>query len=768
MISDIRHIVVYLGLAVALLSLEDHPGSRICNADVDHQRWEAGLRSCSAELARTGDPGFALEAAKSALYLGRYDDVIPPATAALDGPDAADACTLLGAAIFRQGYATDGDAATQRRLYTAAQAHLQAGLVLHALAGDDHGVVSDAQQLASLWREIGDYQAALANAALAREIASRTRRASLSIAADIAMADIYRGIGRNREAEAILGAIDERSLDAYHRPWVLVKRALVHLEAEAWQLARDPLTRALAEERAARSPRPDLLEAALLNLSFVERKARAFEKALDYLEQARAIATGPMEYHLNRGKTLADAGRLEEAAAELDAAEAAGPTGQWGPDVAYQRALVAIRRGDRATAMACLRRAIERVNVLARGSASWVPTMIAQNREPHLALIELHAEAEGWDEIIDVIAGLDAQALLASTAAATDLGPSSVDPPQSAPAPRPVARASAKEIVEAWRGRRLIVVVPGGTRVWRLDVADGAVRGSDVGSRAELADLALRLESQPLDAEAGGRLGEAILLGHGPDGGRPVPEGERIELLAIGPIARAPLAALRAGGAAAQARWQLVRVPGILPRLRTGRRDAGQRDARKTVLVADPRPKGAGWALPAARDQAIRVAEALHGTAAVGAAASRAALLGALDARWLQIATRTVWTVDGAALVLHDGEVGAREIVERGGAPEVVVLASCDTAVGEDDAGNGSLANAFLDAGAETVVATRWLIEDAEASAAVDAFYGRGAARDPIAALRAMQLDPPAGVPARAWSAFEASLARPDRPATAP
>src|SRR5437762_13028640 len=100
--------------------MEDHPGSRLCRTDDSHQNWTAGLSSCSAELARTGDPAFALLAAKSALYLGRYDDVIPLATAALDGPEGPDACTLLGSAIFRQGNSTDGAPAGQQRLYIAA------------------------------------------------------------------------------------------------------------------------------------------------------------------------------------------------------------------------------------------------------------------------------------------------------------------------------------------------------------------------------------------------------------------------------------------------------------------------------------------------------------------------------------------------------------------------------------------------------------------------------------------------------------------------
>lgn len=776
-ISDIGTIIVYLGLAVPLLSMDDHPGSRICRSDLGGQRWGAALGSCTAELVRAHDPQAALGAARAALYLGRYDEVISPATAALESRYAADAYMLLGSALFRQAYVADDNAGAQQRLYISAQAHLSTALALHAGAGDARGIVSDAQQLASLWRDLGDYEAALADAALARSAASTTARAGLSAAADFAMVDILLQIGRYHEAEAIISGIDERSLDAYHRPWLFLKRGYLHLGTGNWRLARDPLTRALFEERASRSPRPELVGSALMNLSFVERKAGATDKALEYLEESRSFGAEPMDYHLNRGLALADAGRLREAATELAAAEAAGPKGHWGPWVALQRALVAIKRGDRASAMTWLRLAIDRVNVLARGSASWVPSMIAQNREPHLELVGLHAASGEWREILDVIAEMDAQALLSSTASATDLAPSSIDPPQSPDVLRRPPRPPVRQIIEAWRGRRLVVVVPGGTRVWRIELPDRGwradssrattsrgvsspgdnVRGYDIGDRRELADLALRLESQPLDAEAGRQLGEALLPTE-------IPDGSRVELLVIGPIARAPLAGLRHGSSMALARWELVRVPGILPWVHVDRRNSD-----KVVLLADPRPPGTGWTLPAARQKALASAALVRGTALVGAAATRAALLGALDAHWLHIATRTSRATDGTALMLHDGAVTARTIAASPAAPSVVVLASCDTAVGEDDDGNGSLANAFLDAGTDTVIATRWLIEDTEAAGAVAGFYELGPVRDPIAALRAMQLSPPSNVPPRAWAAFEAFSARPhSKAATAP
>ncbi|HWU91525.1 MAG TPA: CHAT domain-containing protein, partial [Kofleriaceae bacterium] len=71
------------------------------------------------------------------------------------------------------------------------------------------------------------------------------------------------------------------------------------------------------------------------------------------------------------------------------------------------------------------------------------------------------------------------------------------------------------------------------------------------------------------------------------------------------------------------------------------------------------------------------------------------------------------------------------------------------------------LANAFLDAGAEHVVATRWTIEDRDAAPLVAAFYEAGGDRDPVRGLAAAQRRLAGRVPAQTWAAFEVIAGRP-------
>lgn len=739
LLYDSARTAIVVALAVLLLSGENSRPLARCRADLRRQHWAAAQASC----AQAEEPEARLGAARAALYRADYAAALAFAKDALPTRYVGDAHMLAGAALF--GLADISEDASRGARYAEAAAHLTAAFALHVAARDAHGVVSDTQQLASLRRELGDYQAALALAELSCQAAAASADHGLIVAANVALVDILRELGRFQEAESLLARVDERWLDGFNRGWVLLKRGVLHIEADEWRLARDPLTRAFEEEMRASPPRPDLLESLALNLAWIERKAGALDKSLAYLEHARRAGAGAMFLHLNRGLTLAAANRLEEAASDLAVAEEAGPLGQWLPWVTLQRGLVAHRRGDDALAAACFTRAMDAIDALASGSGAGAPSVIARNREPHLALVGLHAARGDWRAVLDVVARMDASALLASTAAAAELAPSSLDPPQR-PAPH-AQRVPVAQILAAWRDRRLVVIVPGGERVWRLELRDHVLR--DVGDRDELARLALRLESDPLDGEAGRALGDALVPGD-------TPEGARVELLVIGPLARAPLAALRHGDAAALARWSLVRVAGVLPRAAPARAGAG------AVFIADPQP-AAGWTLPASRAAADLAAQQLGGAAYTGAQATRARVLEALGhARWLQIATRTGQSADGATLLLHDGALSARELAARQ-APEVVVLASCDTAVGSDDAGTGSLASAFLDAGAETVIATRWLIEDAEAARVMAAFYAHDATRDPIAALRAVQ-QAPGALPVRAWAAFEALVARPTAP----
>lgn len=728
------------GLALACVMFAgwrwfDHSTRNDCRKDFRARRWATAMASCEMEFWATGECSWVLDAARSALYLNRVEDVRRLASHALDSVHAGDAHQLLGAADLQRG------------LFDDALRHLNAAAALHNQRGDDAGRARDAHQMAGVWFQLGKYEQALAAAAIARESAERARDRRMQVFIDIMQVDILRAVGALEEAEAVIEDLLNKPLDSPDLVWALLKRGVLYLDSGRWGLARQPLTAALREERAATSPRKAVLESLALQLAFVEQKAGAFERALQYIEEAKVLGTDEMSYCLNRGIVLASIGRLSEAAADLDAAEAAQPRGQWKPWVAYQRALVASRMGNDPDAEKYFRVAIERMTELAQNSGVWGPTLIANYREPHLQLIGLLAKRSDWIGVLEVVATMDAQALLESKEMLSDLAPSSLTPATNVTRARPSrSLITMSGILKAWRGRHLVVLVPAGTRVIRLTLHNGQLQGADVGDAKELTELALRLEADPSDLEVGRRLGEVLLPAISAS-------GERIDLLLVGPIARTPIAALRYGAKSALSYWQLARVLGVIPRS-----PVHVDFAAGVIAIGDPTKD-----LPRSAVEAERVAKQLGGQVFLQDRATRAAFRQARGAALLHIAAHTLRKRGGPVIQLNDGSLSAADVELLQPAPHLVVLASCSGSIGHDDAGNGSLAAAFLDAGADAVVATRLSVIDLEAAELVDAFYRTAGDRDPLRALTEIQLHPPAGVSRNTAFVFEVIMARPNR-----
>lgn len=719
--------IAALGLAIAWRSGTGHR----CVHDLESRDWKAAFASCQAEFEATKDLARATYAAEAAYYLQRPHDAVRLATLALSGPTAADAHNWLGSAELALGN------------YGPAEKHLEVAAQLHAASGNASGESRDDHQRSGVAYRRGDYAAALRFEASARNAATRARDGRMVVFLDIARADILRGIGDLRAAEDEIERALREASEPEDRVVALLKRGELHLDQGHPALARDPLTRALEEERRATLPRVTILKALHLNLAYVERKARAFSRALDEMEQARRAGTDAMSYRLNRGLVYADMGWLAVASADLAAAEAERLDGDWAWWVPFQRAQVAAQLGDTATAIVEDHRAMQQVAKLAGSSGAFGPTVVATHRAPHLHLIGLLAAQQRWDAVLDVVAAMDSQLLLDSKEAASDVAPSPPGPVR--PAPRevnPPAPDAVRRAVEAWRSRRLEVVVPGGERLWRIDVDSGKVAGYNVGDAAALADLARQLEGDPDQRDAGSTLGAALLPHSAVE--------PRIAMLVVGPVARAPLASLRLGGTRVIAHYQLVRAPGLLPRAPV------THGSGPAVVIGDPNGN-----LPAAAGEAQRVATRLDGIARVGSEATRDAFTRAAGAGLLHIAAHTVQSPDGAAIELADGPIVASAVAALTPAPDVVVLATCGAAVGRDDAGNGSLTTAFLDAGAEVVIGTRWSVADADAARLVDSFYAAGGDRDPVAALATAQLA--SDTSSRTWAAFEAFVARPTR-----
>lgn len=94
---------------------------------------------------------------------------------------------------------------------------------------------------------------------------------------------------------------------------------------------------------------------------------------------------------------------------------------------------------------------------------------------------------------------------------------------------------------------------------------------------------------------------------------------------------------------------------------------------------------------------------------------------------------------DRAALMMlrdphgsDDGFLQASEIVQMHMSAKLVVLSACDTGVGpiQGEEGISTLSNAFIVAGAQTVVSTLWPVEDAPSQFLIKHFYENMANQD--------------------------------------
>jgi CHAT domain-containing protein len=264
-------------------------------------------------------------------------------------------------------------------------------------------------------------------------------------------------------------------------------------------------------------------------------------------------------------------------------------------------------------------------------------------------------------------------------------------------------------------------------------------------------------------------------------------ETKRLVLLPDGVLHHLPFSVLRAGSEEPTLgeRFELVSVPSatLWIDLRNRAPATGERPA---LVLADPAlpprrepaDQGSDGALladglrasglPYARREGRRVKRSLPGSELrMGAAASESSVkeadLGSFQL--LHFAAHAVAdeTVPARSFVLlapgsahEDGLLQAREISRLDLGDHIVVLSACRTAAGRILSGEGvmSLARAFFEAGARTVVGSQWPLRDDEALQVLGSFYeelGRGASV--AAAMReARRRAIEEGLPARAWA----------------
>lgn len=721
----------------------DAPALPRCSELTAKADWPAAERVCAASFEKHRSAADGVELALALLYQERFEEVTSLSAAlqrlAPSGTVRARLEWIAGAAFARLKQPEN------------ARTHLRRVLELSEEQGASTRLrARAASELAGIEWEAGSYAAAHEYLGRAAALAAAAGDHGLETYAHVRLVDILRVEGDLSSAERELSQL-ARTADAQpNKVEFLLKLGIAYNDLGMEALGRAPLIEALKLERAGASPRASVVASILLNLSWVERNSGHAAEALAHVAAAEQLGADAMDVHLNRGLALRDGGRLDEAALELDRASAAQPTGDWIWWLRYNQGDVDVQRHQPREAEGHLRAAIAAIEEQRAASSRTAPMMSARQRTAYTALIGVLARQQRWRDALAVVQRLDDAELLQLLGSASGASrPAATEPPAAASAPRVATRPAAPsldELLAAWADRRLIILVPGGERMWRLVLEGGEVFGRDVGETARFESAAAELERDASALQASQLLGEAI-TGDLPGAPR------SIELLSVGPIGRAPLASLRDREGLLRDRFALSRALRLTPRPAPA-----AAAPRPAVVLGDPSSD-----LAQARAEAEHVARLLGVAPRLGNDATSRALDEVRAASVLHLAAHTMVVEKRPALRLADRPILLDELRALRPAPRLVVLGTCGSASARDETSWGSLASAFLEAGSEHVLATTQSVPDADGKLVVEEFYRQGGLADPAAALAAAQRALEGQLPASRLAAFVILRAPPPR-----
>lgn len=318
--------------------------------------------------------------------------------------------------------------------------------------------------------------------------------------------------------------------------------------------------------------------------------------------------------------------------------------------------------------------------------------------------------------------------------------------------------------------------------VWLLR-PDGEIRSSHIADPGPLVrELAGALADAALDpvsdhatdtllARAGAHLLPLEIMAHVPDGTK------RLIVLTDGAVEQVPFCALHlADGSSLLARYEVLYWPSVTGALLL--QAGGESDAPALVCAVPSPPEEVSLGpepdaprvrfapLTGAADEARVIGSLLHVAPRIGADASCEAVFAApAGTPVIHLATHGMLNEarpERSFVVLADGVITADALFQydAGVRATLVVLSACETALGgaTPDSSIG-LTNAFLIAGAGTVVSTLWRVQDNATAWLMTTFYrALISGESPAAALRAAQMATrkwPEWSDAACWAAFK-------------
>jgi tetratricopeptide (TPR) repeat protein len=683
--------------------------SKLCAREANNDDRRFAIWLCSASYRTSGDHRDLFWLARSYLRESNCKQAIEVAHQLLRGPLRGDAHTVLGYCAMRE----NGSA--------AAMVHARMAIAYHTAAADSLGLARDEVSLSQAAWSSGDFDAALAAADRALTHPATQRDPHLAVTAYLARADALRRIGDLEAAQVAARNAIERAVSPLDLSWAHLKHALCLVGAELESLALQELSVAAAANRV--SDVSILRWQIAMNEAYLLRR-RDPAGARARLEMVARENGESLEIWLLSAYLAADRGDLDEAERMLVEAERSDePDADWLWEVVLASAQLAELRGGIFGAMRAerhYRRAIASVAGLRRTARGAAAMLVSSHRAPYDGLLSLLARQGRWRDALAVLLDLDAGDMLRATAGERAARDGFEFGLTAAPVALAITPRIVDEVVAAWRGRDLVIVFAeaprqigaGNERAYRLRVHDGGVSGQEVGDAAQVRKWAADLYTRPNDVRSAQEVGKLIV----PVGDSSAP----LTVLAVGPLGKTPLAALRANdGSLLSGKRPLVRVMALRARSSAAPGNGAP------VVIADPRGD-----LPSAATEGRVASSAIGATVRklgphADEPATKERLWAARDASWMHLASHVDATGRWRALQVADGEVEPVEIRAHGLAPRVAVLASCGSAAATDPEGWGSLAAALLDAGTTLVVATDRNVDDEVSLAVMASFYAQ-------------------------------------------
>lgn len=706
--------VAALAASATLVISSCQSGRSKCEQLGSGRDFAATHQACALAYDKTGDPELGALAAVGAFYSGQAEAGERLLEQLGDSPAAGIAWRAAGDLRTSQG-----DRARAANAFKTA-------LRLHEAAADHAGSARVLLSLSSLAWVAADYDAAGGLAARAEASARRADSQKLLVSAAKQHAAIYYDVGAY---DAMRTALDSlRSAVGPDHPNLLVSEGLIHLDEGRASLARARFAQALEamDPDDATSRR-----AALLNLVQADIQRGKPDRGLTHLQAAEQLATTDNQktaVAVLRARLTNALGQPEQALSAARGALAADVARDWRWELELEAGRAALALGDSAGGEAHLLAAIDVLEDIRAGNdrADYKQALLARKRAPFDALVELYVAADKPEPALAIAEKARTRTLVEAIV-------------QSSTAPVEQATTRATEAALD-RGRAALgeatAVIYYRTRshYHRIVATRDAVSASRLPTGAgDIDRMARALRANPNDRDIATRLGAAL-----------EPPAARVLYLVVdGALADAPLSAVRVDGQYLVQRSDLAIAPslGVLGSLATADNAATTAPA---VVLGDPLGD-----LPAANDEARLVAERLGATAHVETAATLEAATAARP-RVLHFAAHA----DRVGLRLADHTLTARDIIERGIAADLVVLATCRGAERREGGLLGSLAGSFLIAGSRAVVATTRSVDDADSRQLVLAMYSTGdPSGAPASALGAAQRQLAAqNVPPSRWS----------------